>query len=110
MQWLQTLDRHLFRWINLQWSNPVLDQLMPLFAGNILVIAVTFVALFLIWKGGLRGVVCVILLLLCVGLCDWVCNTLKNGIARPRPFLAMTATNLLIGRGGSYSMPSSHAA
>ena len=34
MSWLQSLDTALFRFINLKLSNPVLDAIMPQFAGN----------------------------------------------------------------------------
>ncbi len=116
MHWLQMLDAELFRWVNLSLANPVLDFLMPLFSGNELSLAVlrpvlVFAALLLIWKGGLRGLVCLLMLCIVLGIGDGViCNGLKHAIGRPRPFLAFPDVHCLAGRGGSGSMPSSHAA
>jgi len=51
------------------------------------------------------------MLALSVGLCDgWICRMIKDVVARPRPFLTLTDVHCLIGKGGSFSMPSSHAA
>src|SRR5688572_215558 len=110
MHWLATLDDQLFRFINLSLSNSVLDQLMPVFASNIFLILGAVLVLGVVWKGGARGILFAALLLLGLALSDWVCNTIKNAVGRPRPFLAMAGTNLLIGKGGSFSMPSAHAA
>jgi 4-amino-4-deoxy-L-arabinose transferase-like glycosyltransferase/membrane-associated phospholipid phosphatase len=110
MHGLATLDDRLFRFVNLSLSNSVLDQLMPVLASNVLVILGTLIVLYAIWKGGRRGIVFAVLLLLSLSLSDWISNTIKNAVARPRPFLAMAGINVLIGRGGSFSMPSAHAA
>src|ERR1043166_5905476 len=64
----------------------------------------------LLWKGGSRGCLCAALFLLSLTLGDWViCSMIKNGIARPRPFLVLSGAVVRVGRGGSFSMPSSHA-
>jgi hypothetical protein len=39
-----------------------------------------------------------------------ICGTLKRAIGRPRPFLDLSDAIVRLGRGGSGSMPSSHAA
>ena len=53
MSWLQSLDTDLFRFVNLKLSNPVLDAIMPQFAGNAWFIpAVILLAVWLVWKGG----------------------------------------------------------
>lgn len=112
MDWLQQVDANLFLWFNLKWVNPVFDWLMPQLAGNKLFFpVVVLVAGILIWKGKTRGLICVVLLALIVALGDgMVCRPLKHLIARPRPFIDIEQTRLLIGAGGSGSMPSSHAA
>ena len=64
----------------------------------------------LIWKGGARGRLCaaMIVLGLCVG--DWViADAIKHGAARLRPFNRLPDAHVLVGRSGSFSMPSSHA-
>jgi hypothetical protein len=50
-----------------------------------------------------------LLLALCLG--NWlVCDSMKNAVARLRPFQTLSDTILRVGKGGSFSMPSSHAA
>src|SRR6266568_2854442 len=112
MHWLQTLDAGLFRFINLTLSNPVFDAVMPFASGNIFFFpALALVAAFLVWKGGPRGSLCVVLLVLIVWLGDsLVCNTIKHAIGRPRPFWTVSEAHTLVGRSQSYSLPSSHAA
>src|SRR6266481_1084178 len=112
MHWLQTLDAGLFRFINLTLSNPVFDAVMPFVSGNVFFFpALAVVAAFLIWKGGLRGSLCVVLLVLIVWMGDsLVCNTIKHAIGRPRPFFALSEAHTLVGRSQSFSLPSSHAA
>jgi membrane-associated phospholipid phosphatase len=112
MDWLKTLDVDLFRWINLEWANPILDRLMPFLSGNAYFIpGAIILGILLIWKGKTRGLVFLLMLLLVVAIGDgFVCNTLKKAIARPRPFVDIVEVHLLGGKGGSGSMPSSHAA
>ncbi len=112
MIWLQSLDASAFHFLNQSLRLGLLDWVMPFFSGNALFVpALILVAVGLVVKGGPRGRWCVALLLVIVGVannaaCDW----LKHLFARPRPFLTLTAVHELVGRGGSYSMPSSHAA
>jgi membrane-associated phospholipid phosphatase len=112
VDWLQSLDTTLFRLINGRWSNPVCDTLMPWFSGNALFFPVlALAAIALIWKGGARGRLCVVLLLLILPLGDgWICNTIKHAVGRPRPFTDLPNVHLLVGQGASNSMPSAHAA
>ncbi len=112
MHWLQNLDLDLFRFINLELAHPVLDLTMPWFAGNRLFFpAVILTGLILIWKGGARGLLCVLMLALIVSMGDGlVCNTIKQAIGRERPFLVLPEARCLLGKGNSGSMPSSHAA
>src|SRR5690606_18921561 len=78
----------------------------PLFYPVLLV-----VALLLIFKGGTRGRLCAIMLLTVIAIGDGIiCSGLKDAFDRPRPFTVIEDANLLLGKGGSGSMPSSHAA
>jgi len=109
---MQSLDVSLFRFINAALSNSFFDKLMPFVSDSpwfaCLLLAV---AVLLIWKGGARGRVCALMLLLTLCLGNWlVCDSIKNAVERPRPFHTLPYTILRIGMGGSYSMPSSHAA
>lgn len=111
MSWLQSIDVALFRFINLTLSHPILDALMPFFAWNPLFVpTVTVVLAGLIWKGGRRGLIFVTLLLVILALGDMlVINTIKQAIGRLRPFHNISEVHLLVGKGDSASMPSSHA-
>lgn len=110
MNWSFSLDVALFRFINLTLSNPLLDRLLPLFSWNVFFVPLVMVAVVaLIWKGGTRGRVFVFVLLLVLAFNDGViCNSLKHAIGRARPFNFVQDAHVLVGRGGSGSMPSSH--
>jgi len=112
MDSLVAIDVGLFRFVNEALVNPVFNVVMPFLSGNALFYP-TLVVLgtFLIWKGGKRGLVFVLMLGLVVGIGDgFICNTLKHAVARQRPFLVLDNVNCLVGKGGSFSMPSGHAA
>lgn len=89
VHWLQDLDLALLRFINQTLSNRFFDVLMPFASGNVYFIpAVIFAAVLLIWKGGRRGRLCILMLALIVGPGDGlVTNQLKHAIARPRPYV-----------------------
>src|SRR5215475_4851835 len=112
MDWLLNLDIAVFRLINGAGSNPLFDKIMPFLSGNSFFFpAIVILGLLLIWKGRSRGITCILMLALAVGLCDgWICRLIKEIVARPRPFLTLSDVHCLIGKGGSFSMPSSHAA
>jgi 4-amino-4-deoxy-L-arabinose transferase-like glycosyltransferase/membrane-associated phospholipid phosphatase len=112
MQWLLSLDVEVFRFINLKLINPVFDRLMPWLSGNELFFpALLGLAVWLVWKGRLRGLLCVAMLALIVGAGDGlVCRTMKEAVGRPRPFMELAEVHCLVGRSGSFSLPSSHAA
>lgn len=112
MDWLYSLDLAAFRFINITLSNPLMDGVMPFFSDNKFFVPIVIVlALALLWKGGARGRIFVLMLLLVVSIGDgWVCNTIKDALQRPRPFNVVANAHVLIGKGGSGSFPSSHAA
>src|SRR6185312_12044562 len=112
MHWLQALDAWLFHLVNPALSNSLFDVIMPFFSGNHLFGPVALVAgILLIWKGGVRGRICLVVIVLAVALGDsFVVNTLKQAVQRPRPFLTLVDVHVPegIGKTGSGSMPSSH--
>ena len=116
MDWLQTLDAELFRFINLSLINPVCDVVMPLASGNALFRPLLLLAgILLVWKGQVRGLVCALMLALILPLGDGlICNTIKHAVGRPRPFVVMPEVhhpvNAVKSAGLFASMPSSHAA
>jgi membrane-associated phospholipid phosphatase len=110
--WLQSGDVWLFRWINLSWGNRFFDWLMPwLSTSPCFACVLVLVALGLLVKGGPRGRLCVLMLALALCLGNWlVCDSIKHAVGRLRPFHVIPDARLRIGMGGSFSMPSSHAA
>src|SRR5258706_6747991 len=112
MHWIEKADLDLLHFINGTLSNPFLDKVMPPVSGNAFFVPVVAVALImLIWKGRRRGVVCVLFLLLAIWIGDaYICNSIKNALQRPRPFLSLNGLHVPIGKGNSGSMPSSHPA
>lgn len=111
MAWLQSLDVALLRFINLQLQHPVLDEVMQFVSGNALFLpALVLVGVAFLWKGGVRGRVFLLLLALIVLVGDGaIIAMLKKTIGRPRPFLEVADLHVLGGKGGTGSMPSSHA-
>ncbi|MCU0771659.1 MAG: glycosyltransferase family 39 protein [Verrucomicrobia bacterium] len=112
MHWLQQVDTALFRFLNQTLANPVLDWLMPWASGNDLFgPAVVMLGIGLLWKGGTRGRLFVLTLLLALLVTDpLVVNNLKKLVDRDRPFLVLEQVRCLAGKGGSGSFPSAHAA
>jgi 4-amino-4-deoxy-L-arabinose transferase-like glycosyltransferase/membrane-associated phospholipid phosphatase len=110
--WLQSIDASLFHFVNSSLSNPLFDKLMPWASDSpFFMRLVLLVAFFLVWKGGARGRICVLMLGLSLCLGNWlVVDSLKNGVARLRPFQVLPEVILRVGKGGSFAMPSSHAA
>src|SRR5438270_13222915 len=112
MHWLQTLDVQLFRFVNQALDNGLFDKLMPFASGNAYFNpALVLLGALLLWKGGARGRVCVLMLIIVVAVGDGlITNTLKHAVGRDRPFVSLADARLLVGKAGSGSMPSGHAA
>lgn len=111
MAWLTEADLALFRWINQDLANDFLDGLMPLMSGKDLLPIGFLMVAFLAWKMGRRGLAAVCCLAIIVGLGEGlVLSPLKDWLGRPRPFASLPDVRLLVGRGGSGSLPSAHAA
>jgi 4-amino-4-deoxy-L-arabinose transferase-like glycosyltransferase/membrane-associated phospholipid phosphatase len=92
MHWLQTLDIDLFRFANLKLANPVFDVVMPFLSGNRLFIPLlVLVAALLLWKGRVRGLVCLAMAIVVLALGDgFISRNMKHAVGRPRPFLALS--------------------
>lgn len=112
MQWLVNLDTALFHWINTRLANPVLDFLMPIASGNAFFMPTLVIALLLLaWRGRVRGIVCLLMLLLVLAVGDgFIVSTLKKAIGRARPAATLSSPRLEGKVSRNPSMPSSHAA
>lgn len=110
LAWLQSIDTALFRFINQDLSCPALDVLMqPLDSNPAFIPAAILGAVMLCWKGGTRGRLFVLMAGIVIALGDsMVINPMKHAVGRLRPFNDILDANVLTGRGGSGSMPSSH--
>ena len=108
---LESVDTALFRFGNQSLSNPLFDVLMPALSWHpAFPWIVALVAGLLIWKGGVRGRLCVLFVVLAVAFADGlVCHTLKDTFDRLRPCQALADARVLVGCGSSGSMPSGHA-
>ncbi|MCE9518385.1 MAG: phosphatase PAP2 family protein [Verrucomicrobia bacterium] len=112
MDWLQQLDVSLFRFINLTLQTAWLNSVIPFFESknNLMFLAAPLVVFILI-KGGARGRIFVLLLVLSVALTDGViCREIKSAVARPRPYQVILDAHRLVKTSSNVSMPSSHAA
>ncbi len=109
---MQELDRQIFFWINHDWSNPFFDAFFPWITH--LRNSAPMVVVLVIWlltKGGKKGRVCVLTLILAIAVSDRVIDsTLKPGIDRTRPCIALEESTLRVKRRKSPSCPSAHAA
>jgi membrane-associated phospholipid phosphatase len=96
VDWIQALDTSLFRFVNDTLNNPVFDVLMPFASGNILFAPAVLIGVaFLLWKGGRRGRLCLLMLALIIWPGDTlVINNVKNAVERPRPFIALEDVRL----------------
>ena len=113
MHWLQSLDIALFHFINGAMSNPFFDWLMPVLSGRGVpwLIAVVVAVPGILFFASPRLKICALLMVMVVALGDpLVVGTVKNLVARPRPCLALSNVNDLLGCTTSGSMPSAHAA
>lgn len=91
MSALQSIDEGLFRFFNQKLANPVFDVLMPFLSGNKLFVpAVVLIVLLMLWRGGCKGRIYVLMIAILLSLGDpFVCNPLKHYFERPRPFVSL---------------------
>lgn len=108
---LYAIDSTAFRLVNDGMANPVFDLLLP-FLTEVRNFYVPYAILFifLIWKGGRRGVQCALLLAIAVAIADPLSSrVIKEEVLRLRPCHVLDAVRLLVPCGAGKSFPSSHA-
>ena len=93
---LYSLDVAVFRFINGTLSNRFFDAIMPVFAGGGWFLPLLFIlGAAMIWKGGVRGRLCVLMLAIVLPLGDgWITNRIKHAVERPRPCRVLDHVNL----------------
>lgn len=112
LEWLAHIDTAVFYFVNVSLANPVTDFVMPIITeDDYLRIGYGLAMLLCLWRGDARLRWLVLFSLIALTLSDQTSsNLLKHSIERIRPCRALEDVHLLVGCGGGYSMPSSHAA
>ncbi len=87
MSALQSIDTAAFRFVNETLANPFFDDVMPIFAGGPWFLPLLFIlGTALIWKGGTRARILVLMLVIVIPLGDgWITKKIKHAVERPRP-------------------------
>lgn len=112
LEYLNALDRSVFLFMNVTLANPVTDFFMPVVTSdNLLRVLYGFLMALILWRGDARLRWLVLFSALTLVATDQLSSAfLKHLFERARPCNVMVDINLLVGCGGGYSMPSSHAA
>ncbi|MBN1633108.1 MAG: phosphatase PAP2 family protein [Ignavibacteria bacterium] len=111
LEFLQTIDTNLFYFINVTLANPVTDALTPFITEREhWFIFFGIMWLVMLFKGGKRGKIAAILILITITVSDQTSSfLLKDLFARIRPCNVLDGVHLIVNCTGSYSFPSSHA-
>jgi undecaprenyl-diphosphatase len=112
MEVLLGYDRILFHLINVTLNNKIFDSLMPFITErDHWILLYIFLWLFLVIKGGKPGRIAAILVLFAVLATDQIsASIIKPMVGRLRPCQELEGVRLLVGCGGKFGFPSSHAA
>ena len=108
---LDTYDRALMIWLHGKHIK-ILDHIMPFITdADNWVLPILFLIVILGFKGGKRGKIALSLLIISLSITDSICaQILKPFFERIRPsHTAIEGVNLLVSKGGKWSMPSNHA-
>ncbi len=102
------MDTEIFYYINRELQNSFFDMLMPFVTEQayipfLLIIIPAFI------KDVKKALIITFLCIIAVAIGDMSANLLKHLFERPRPCLTLKDIRLLVGCGGSFSMPSNHA-
>ena len=110
---LNSFDMNLMIWIHQNLSNTIFDKLMPFITNkNNWTLPIFSLILILGFLSGKRGKIALALLIVSLSLTDSICaQVLKPYFERLRPsHINLEQINLLVSKGGKWSMPSNHAA
>ena len=108
---LDNIDRSLLVWLH-ENHVPILDQVMPFITNaDNWIIPILFLILYLVFFEGKRGKIALCLLIISLSINDYICaQILKPTFERVRPsHMSIKGLNLLVSKGGKWSMPSNHA-
>ncbi len=105
------IDLQIFYFFNQTLANPVFDIIMPFITNfkHWVPVYIIFIILGL-WKGGAKGRIAVLAVIVAVGLNDYLSSSvLKEIFERLRPCRELADVRLLISCGPGFSFPSSHS-
>ena len=108
---LDNIDRSLLLWLH-EKHVPILNQVMPFITDvDNWAIPILFLILYLGFFKGKKGKIALCLLIISLSINDSICaHILKPTFERVRPsHMAIEGLNLLVSKGGKWSMPSNHA-
>lgn len=111
MEFLKNTDIAVFYFINKTLANPYTDKLMPFITERDNWFILYFIIwIFLFFKGGRKGKVSAVLILILILVADQLSdNLIKPLFHRTRPCNELSGVHLLTGCTESYSFPSNHA-
>ena len=112
ISYIDIADKYLLLWVHKN-HNTFLDYLMPALTSSYnWTIPIILLILFLGFRCGKKGRIALVIIVICLGTTDALCaQVLKPFFQRLRPsHLSIEGLNLLVGKGGKWSMPSNHAA
>jgi undecaprenyl-diphosphatase len=104
-------DERIFRLLNGNWLNPILDHLLPFAtdAGNF-ILPFVVAAIVIVLVGRVRGLRFLMLAVVSVVVADAIgTHIFKYSFLRARPCIALTDVRLLVGCTNLPSLPSNHA-
>lgn len=112
MDSFQQIDLAIFYFLNSDIANPIFDIVLPFITNFKNWIPVYLLLIILLaWKGGAKGRIAVLSMIIAVGLTDYISGEfLKSFFARIRPCHELIDVRLLINCGSGKSFPSNHAA
>ena len=108
----QTFDLNILLWVHKN-HNSIFDSFFPFITNkNNWITPIILLILFAAFKDNNRGKIVIVLLIITIGLTDSICaQILKPVFERIRPsHIDLEGLNLLVSKGGKWSMPSNHAA
>ena len=108
---LDNIDKGLIVWLH-ENHVPILNQIMPFITdADNWTIPILFLILYLGFFKGKRGKIALCLLIISLSINDSICaQILKPTFERVRPsHMSIEGLNLLVSKGGKWSMPSNHA-
>ena len=113
LDFFQSVDMNLIKWIHQYFSNTLFDIFMPIITNKKNWTLPIIVLIFLLgFFSGPKGKIALTLLIISLSFTDAICaQILKPFFERIRPsHLNLEEVNLLTYKGGKWSMPSNHAA